>query len=282
MPPTNEAKRKMRRTGYKKNKPDRFGKGGILSNQGKLARLAGGKRAVNLSSVKTLIAPTQFSKMYWSVFDYILSPAADESHHTVRVSSIYDPGYTWGGVANPKDTSSRGYSVISPLYTNYRVYGARLTVQVWNASNCDVLVQLSANGATGPSNVTNRDLVERQEGSLSKILAGKAAGNKNSTHEFSVWIPCNEALGMTKEQFRNDPTTMSLIGGNASLSAYVHLQAWNVHQGGYLLDAANQVVNDAQMGDSGAAITSTTSSVGYSLKMIQNVQFIKRKLGLQL
>ena len=271
--------RARKRRGYKKGK---FAKGGILSSHDRLAKLGGHGKAITLPSLKTLIAPTLFTKMYWSVYDYILTPIADEAHHTIRISSIYDPGYTWSGIANPKDTSSRGFSVISPLYNQYRVYGAKVVVRMWNTSNCDVLVQLSTNAATGPANVTLPDLVERQEGSLSKILAAKVSGNENSTVEFTVWIPCNLALGMTKEQFRTDDTTVASIGGNPSLAAYLHLQAWNIHQGGYKVDNPNAVVNVAQLGDSVADITTTSSSVGYSLKMVQSVQFIKRKLGLAL
>jgi len=242
-----------------------------------MARLPGKRRALSLPGVKTLLAPMLFSKMYWSVWDYITAASASNDTHSIRLSSIYDPGYSWS--LGTKNTSSRGYTVISPLYSYYRVYGVKVFVKVWNVSNCDCLVQLTSNSSTGPSNTSNADLVDRQEGSVSRLLSRQSAGNASSATTFKLWVPMATVQGLTKEQYRTNASTESAMGTSPALNAYLHLTCWNIHVGGYDGLAGENV---AQLGDSAAQVSSTTGAVGYSLRMIQSVQFMRRVAGANL
>jgi len=275
-------KRANRRQAWKKRTKGRttarkFKKGGLLTGGKRIAKLPGRKKAISLPGVKTLIAPTLFTKLYWSVWDYIVSTAANVNYHTIRLSSIYDPGYSWN--IGAKNTSSRGYSVVSPLYAQYRVYGVKVYVRIWNTSNNDVMVQLSSGASTTPPNVSNVDIVQRQEGSLSRILTRVAAGNKNSETVFKVFIPLATSLGMTKEQYRTDGNTLSLINNNPAVNAYLHISSWNIHQGGQAQGGGADDIDIAQFGDTEAPVTHTSAAVGYSLRMIQSVQFIRRVQG---
>lgn len=251
-------------------------KGGLLTGGKRLSRLPGKRRAINLPGIKTLVAPTLFTKMYWSVWDYIATTTGSVSYHTIRLSSIYDPGYSWS--VGPKNTSSRGFTVASPLYSQYRVYGVKVYLKIWNASNCDVLVQLSSNAATTPSNISDVDIVQRQEGSISRILPRVASGNDKTSCVFKVFIPIAKTLGMTKEQYRTDGNTVSLMNNSPAVNAFMHLSAWNIHTGGVSSGAA-QEVDVMQFGDFAAAANTSTSAIGYSLRMVQSVQFIRRVGG---
>lgn len=246
--------------------------GGLLTGGKALAQLPGGK-PINLPMRLTLVGRTLFTKMYWSVFDYLAAAANSSSVSTLRLNSIYDPGYSWslGG----KNTSSRGYSIVSPLYVNYRVYSVDVYIKVWNTANTDMLVQICTNMNTSPSNTSDVNLVQREGSSTSKILPRAANGSSETSHEFKVRCPLYQVLGMTREQYRTDMDTMSPISTNPVATAFLHIQAWNIHVGGYLDQSAGHAGNVAQFGDDSAAITSTTGNIGFSVRMIQDVQMIQ-------
>ncbi len=159
----------------------------------------------------------------------------------------------------------------------YRVLSVKAYVRVWNTANCDILAQLSTSRSTSPSNTTDADKVNRQEAALCRILPRVAAGSANSETEFAVDIPLHKVQGFTRDQYLTEESTASLIGGNSALASYLHVQAWNIHQGGYISAGGaggDPIANVAQLGDSDAQITSSTGCIGYSLRMIQTVQFL--------
>ena len=258
----------------RKNGEKRSKVGGLLTGGKSLAKLPGKRPLIDLPGQKTLLARTLFTKMYWSVWDYMVAAASSTTYHSIRLNSIYDPGYSW--TFGTKNTSSRGYSIISPLYVYYRVYSVKAFVRIWNTANCDMLVQLSTNLNSTPSNATDVDLVQRQESSLSRILSRTAAGNKNSECEFAVEIPINKVMGLTKEQFRTEADTESAMGANPGAVAYLHIQGWNIHQGGYVAGSADET-NVPQFGDGSAEITTTSGGMGYSVRLVQSVQLIQAK-----
>lgn len=139
-----------------------------------------------------------------------------------------------------------------------------------------MLAQVSTNLNANPSNTADVDLVQRQESSLSRILSRTAAGNENTAHEFAVEIPINKVMGLTKEQFRTEADTESAMGANPGATAYLHIQGWNIHQGGYIAGGVDDA-NVPQFGDSSAQVSSTTGGLGYSVRMIQSVQLIQAK-----
>ena len=265
---------KKRKSPFHKRKADgKHFKGGLLTGGKSLARLPGKSPLVDLPGQKTLVARTLFTRMYWSVFDYLAAAANSSSVSTIRLNSIYDPGYSWslGG----KNTSSRGYSIVSPLYVEYRVYSVDLYIKVWNTANTDMLVQVCTNANTSPSNTSDVNLVQREESSMSKILPRAANGSEETSHEFKVRCPINKILGMSKEQYRTDQDTTSLIGTNPAAVAFLHIQCWNIHVGGFIAQSAGTAGNVAQFGDDSAQITSTTGNIGFSVRMIQNVQLVQ-------
>ncbi len=255
-------------------KHDKF-QGGLLTGGKTLAKLPGRMRMVDLPGQKTLLARTLFTKMYWSVFDYLAASSGSSSVSSLRLNSIYDPGYSWS--IGTKNTSSRGYSIVSPLYVSYRVYSVDVYVKVWNTANTDMLVQLCTNTNTSPSNTSDVNLVQREESSMSKILPRAANGSSETSHEFKVRCPINKILGMTKEQYRTDENTESLISSNAAATAFLHLQVWNIHIGGYIDQTGGTAGNVAQFGDDSAQITSTTGNIGFSMRIVQNVQMIQAR-----
>lgn len=262
-----------------KGKRRKTGKGGLLTGGKALARLPGHRPLVDLPGQKTLIARTLFTNMYWSVFDYIAPTVNSSAHKTIQLNSIFDPGYTWSLISG-KDTSSRGYAVVSPLYHEYLVSNVRAYVRMWNCSNCDVLVNLTTNLATAPTNTTNVDIVNRQEATVSRVLPRMATGSKNSEVEFSVDIPISKVAGMTKTQLQNDQGFISLIGASPTKGAFLQMQAWNIHQGGYMTSGqvlTEPIVNVAQFGDSEAAIFTQTANVGFNCRIVQHVQFLQPK-----
>lgn len=111
-----------------KNGSKRRKVGGLLTGGKSLAKLPGKRPLIDLPGQKTLLARTLFTKMYWSVWDYMAAAAASEAHHSIRVNSIYDPGYSW--TFGSKNTSSRGYTIVSPLYVYYRVYSVKAFIKV--------------------------------------------------------------------------------------------------------------------------------------------------------
>lgn len=200
----------------------------------------------------------------WSCFDYLTSIGI-QAYHTFRLSSIYDPHYTFA--TGGKNTSVRGMSIVDDLYTQYKVFAVKVTVKAWNVSNADVIVCAITSKTTSPPNQANIDLLFRQENTKAVMLQRVACGSEKNQTEQSFWIPLHMIQGLTKAQYSADDQSWALIGSNpAGNNSYLHIQAWNAHDGGFADPLHDNQVNVAQFGDADANVVSGNAGMGYSLE----------------
>ncbi len=267
--------RAIKRKGSKK--PKKSPLGGLTTSQ--LAKLKPGERAVVLPSLNTLLKDTLRAQFAWSCFDYINGVSVVDGH-TFRLSSIYDPHYTFS--TGGKNTSVRGMSIVADCYQQYKVLAVQVVLKAWNTSNNDLLLAISTSTDATPANMSNIDLVQRQENCKSLMLQRVACGSEKSQTEMKFWIPLHMVQGLTKSQYLADGNSFSAVNSNPPANSFLHIQVWNAHTGGFADPTVTADANVAQFGDSSTAVTSGEAGLGYSMQYRFYTQMRKKVLGIDL
>lgn len=170
------------------------------------------------------------------------NPSALEHY---RLNSLYDPYYGSGG------HQPRGFDQLSQLYNSYRVHKARV---VFNANYVDESSQLwfglLAADNELPGFAWIYDACEKPGTIWYKQT------NRDRAHFLKKTYDLPRLFGMTKEQYRTNPSTAALCTANPSEVAYVGLGCAN-------LDEVTNIDTDA---------------VNYNVTITYYVEFFDRKM----
>lgn len=250
------------------------GKGLTTSFTKRLSPIGVGQRSITLPKVNTFLRDTLNTCFTWSCFDY-LEAIANSTFHIFRLSSIYDPHYSHS--TGGKNTSVRGQNIAHQMYREYKVTGVQVEIDIWNCSNCDMLVAIGTTTEVQPPNQGDIDAIQRQENCKSVLLSRQSAGNERSAAKFKFWCPCHMIQGLTKDQYKMSSLFGALTDDNPSNLSMLYIQAWNAHQGGFALAAES--VNVAQFGDVNTNVATANGAIGYSMKWKMYAQLASKMLG---
>ncbi len=138
--------------------------------------------------------------------------------HSFRLNGLYDPDLTLTG------HQPYGFDQISPLYGRYAVYGASVTLTVYNNINPDAALCWRIYGSQDTYNFAGRlyeDFVEMPQSGA--IVCSIASGGENATTVNLGYIDLAEIDGLSKSSMLEEPAYTSSTTANPTLGVQLML-----------------------------------------------------------
>jgi len=144
-----------------------------------------------------------------------LTSAATPVAHLFRTNSLFDPDYT--GVGH----QPYGYDQLTPLYSQYRVFGISYKITFTNISSGPMDVAVVLKSVVALSTVWNT--IEEKPYVKVRHLAMPTAGG--SIQVIKGYVSNPKLLGITKEQYRTNTLYQGTATANPLESGYLHIYA---------------------------------------------------------
>lgn len=159
---------------------------------------------------------TKETLAYADTRDLTEAAAGVGAYYIFRLNSIYDPDFT--GVGN----TAYGYSVMSNLWSKYRVLRTRVVIDFSNVTG-----GLQITGLSAGLNSTLAALPRAwpvQPRTVSRVIRGAGGGTTCVAH-FDMTYDLAKVIGVTKQQYKNENDYAGIFGSNPNYSLF--LIVWN-------------------------------------------------------
>lgn len=222
-------KRVGRRHGRRAPKKGRKGRKFYKSAAGK------GEVMVNRVSARlhNFVAPHYLTKLEYGFTGMQALAAGTQGYCDLQLNGLHLPGTspgnpftaaTFGGTVYPAAAALGalypvGYTVLSGIYQNYRVYASRIVVTCTPTTNpCVLCVAPGAN----VSSIIGTDFQKAQSQPYSKVITTTPSNNiKQNT--IMMYMDAPTVVGLTKQQYNDADSTQAATGANPTYGAF-----WNI------------------------------------------------------
>jgi hypothetical protein len=179
------------------------------------------RREAVSSLLRRIMTPTPFKDVFITKLRYAdvrqLTTDATSgvigTEQTFRLNSLFDPDFTNAG------HQPMGFDQITPFYGSYQVDAVEITTEWFGSTSNSLMCFMTIQSGQNQSALAGTSCTiayERQE-VLSRGLP--IAGRDVWRH--TEIVPIHLVVGLSKQQYRDDPNYRALVGSNPATQAYI-------------------------------------------------------------